>query len=206
MTISMPSRMYAEQLWEFLWRPETLQRWAGPDTRLIPKSRSRLVLADPLGSRRHGRVLGASAHPFGAAPNSKAFSLSAELEAATGTVALTIAVRPRQWEEGCRLRVTERSLPDPAARQAAANFWQDALRRLDDLLAEVAARRNAPRQALIVIHGIGEQQPGDTLAALARSGVVPPGSVTTADRWVKPDSASDSFELRQVTFKATDRP
>src|SRR6202049_3433469 len=66
--------------------------------------------------------------------------------------------------------------------------------------------RAAPkrRQAVIVIHGIGEQRPMNTLRAFVTSVLkLAPGASTNTDTepayYSKPDTFSDSFELRQLT-------
>lgn len=54
----------------------------------------------------------------------------------------------------------------------------------------------APRQAVVLIHGIGEQRPMDTLrGALASAGV--------RTFWSKPDRFSQGYELRRFATKST---
>lgn len=53
------------------------------------------------------------------------------------------------------------------------------------------------RQAVVLIHGIGEQRPMDTLRSFVESGL----GIT--DFWSKPDRLSESFELRRFTLKQT---
>ena len=55
----------------------------------------------------------------------------------------------------------------------------------------------------MVIHGIGEQQPGRTLRSLVTSGVIADPATTHHGAWVKPDRLSDSFELRKTAFRGT---
>jgi hypothetical protein len=61
---------------------------------------------------------------------------------------------------------------------------------------------------VVLIHGIGEQEPGRTLRDFVDAQVLPP-SERQEHPWVKPDRASGSFELRSATYGAEntlDRP
>ncbi|MDQ0864781.1 hypothetical protein [Arthrobacter globiformis] len=78
-------------------------------------------------------------------------------------------------------------------------FWQRALNRLAAIVRDIRHRRNSPKQALIVIHGIGEQQPGQTLMAFVDAVF---GKANEGPRWVKQDTLSGSFEMRKVTIPA----
>lgn len=53
------------------------------------------------------------------------------------------------------------------------------------------------RQAVILIHGIGEQRPMDTLRAFVM------GGLGITEFWSKPDRLSESFELRRFTIPST---
>lgn len=52
------------------------------------------------------------------------------------------------------------------------------------------------REAIILIHGIGEQRPMDSLRSFIMG-------LRPHDYWNKPDRLSDSFELRRYTFRKT---
>lgn len=56
----------------------------------------------------------------------------------------------------------------------------------------------ALRQAVVIIHGIGEQRPMDTLRGFAEALLEPP-SAGRPKFWSKPDQLSESFELRTLT-------
>lgn len=64
------------------------------------------------------------------------------------------------------------------------------------------------RQAVVVIHGIGEQRPMSTLRGFVDSllnyEVNKFESVKEVKNWVKPDRISDSYELRKITAQAID--
>ncbi|MDD2660334.1 MAG: hypothetical protein PHY54_11770 [Methylococcales bacterium] len=86
------------------------------------------------------------------------------------------------------------------------NYWHRCLHSFCKLANKVNKRRKQVRQAVVVIHGIGEQWPGETLDSLANSGVFNDKNKKDdrhPDSWVKPDDYSDSYELRMVKFKGT---
>ena len=91
-------------------------------------------------------------------------------------------------------------------RDEVERYWTGRLVRLGDLARRVNDRRRNVRQAVVVIHGIGEQQPGATLGSLVSSGVLS-AEDEPQTLWIKPDYFSESFELRRATLKATqERP
>jgi hypothetical protein len=95
------------------------------------------------------------------------------------------------------------ALEMPAAAGDVEGFWTAALERLRRLVGQIEGRRGKPRQAIIVIHGMGEQEPGVTLRKFV-AGVFRSGA-EAAQRWIKPDRSMRFFDLRQVTLKATER-
>lgn len=56
---------------------------------------------------------------------------------------------------------------------------------------------SATRQAIVLIHGIGEQKPMATLRRFARE-VLPPAKPGKEQYWNKPDPVSELFELRKL--------
>ena len=60
------------------------------------------------------------------------------------------------------------------------------------------------KQAVVVIHGIGEQRPMDTLRAFADA-VLPDVEPGKEKFWSKPDKLSDLFELRVLQSTSRDR-
>ena len=53
------------------------------------------------------------------------------------------------------------------------------------------------KQAVVLIHGIGEQKPMDTLRSFV-SAVLPPATEGQVQYWSKPDTMSALFELRRL--------
>src|SRR5688572_30105812 len=56
-----------------------------------------------------------------------------------------------------------------------------------------------PRQAIVLIHGIGEQRPMDTLRSFVGAFLDPSGYHS------KPDTLSDSYELRRIKLRRASR-
>ncbi|MFK7844283.1 MAG: hypothetical protein AB8G77_03205, partial [Rhodothermales bacterium] len=52
------------------------------------------------------------------------------------------------------------------------------------------------RLAIVIIHGIGNQQPLDTLLPFAKNLIEEPANPDEPKFWSQPDRMSESFELR----------
>lgn len=201
MKISERVRLPPAQTWQLVADRAAQQRWLGPDARLRPRAESRVQLAHEAGAWRVGVVTAVRADEQ---------EIDCRLERADGwpdaqaSTQLCIKVEAHR-RSGSRVVVEETGLSDagdqPTPEQDAKAFWKDALARLRHLGGRIRDRRRNPRQAVIVIHGIGEQEPGATLKRFVE------GCFDTDEdeRWSKPDRASSLFELRRITLKATDR-
>jgi len=82
----------------------------------------------------------------------------------------------------------------PTARAEAAAYWTGAMERLAGEATAARQRRKNVAQAVIVIHGIGEQVPGATVRAFVQA-AADPGERTQVRS--KPDTVSPGFELRR---------
>lgn len=66
---------------------------------------------------------------------------------------------------------------------------------------------NFPKQAVVVIHGMGEQQPMDTITAFVRAAwqtdasVLDPKVDNPSEVWSKPDDKTGTLELRRITTR-----
>lgn len=169
--VSLPTRFPPRELVDFLVRRDIAASWLGVGTRLPQRD----FLAG----------FGADVQPFGAAvPTGNDFAVVVDDEPETW------AVRESRWQGGVfrlsaiaqddgqerefsltvspgldgtsYIRLKESGLVDDDAIRASLQVWQAALNRLQNrLTAAERARRNV-RQAIVVIHGIGEQRPGQT--------------------------------------------
>lgn len=85
-----------------------------------------------------------------------------------------------------------------------AAVWQPVLRRFRSMVAEVRGRR-LPEQAVVVVHGIGEQRPGETLHAFVSTVAgLAPDDEPIGEVWSSHDDVSGSYELRKLTLTATE--
>lgn len=113
-------------------------------------------------------------------------------------VSYSVTIRPIADGDRKRTRVSvdmivanEADLPDLRARR----LWQAVVGRIGGMVSEIRGRRT-PEQAIVVIHGIGEQLPGRTLEGFVET-------MTSEDEspvWNDADRLSDSYELRRRTL------
>jgi len=182
------------ELWDLMWRPEGLTRWLGPSARVRLRPNERCAFGDEAGVWRIARIVSIR---VGA-------QLTLAMEPAVGWAGVTetqvTITLSERGDAACEVLVEEAGLPGAQVAVCSA-YWSGRLARLTTLVRQVRDRRSSPRQAVIVIHGIGEQQPGETLAALATSGVL--SASESEGRWVKPDRVSGSYELHRITFEGT---
>lgn len=98
--------------------------------------------------------------------------------------------------QACRIRVEHSGLTGAADARASVKVWQGVLNRVGRLVIGGDKNRRRERQAVVVVHGIGEQRPGQLLRQFVAS---------VFDReagevhFVKPDYVSSLFEMRMVT-------
>lgn len=134
-------------------------------------------------------------------------ALSFDVEQADGSVSSSV-VRIEVAPMPPGPTVVTISGPAPHADGAAVDleaFWKGALDRLQRVASKVRKRLDRPRQAVVVVHGIGEQEPGATL-----KNFVGALGLSKSDTWrSKPDELSQTFELRKMVIGANrnkDRP
>lgn len=194
--ISRSMNLSAASLWELMWRREGLTRWWAADAQVTIAARAQAQLPG---------------HPV-AAPEAQVVRLRADPLCVVFTWTSRIGVEPRQLSitvgatkqpRTCRLTL-EAIEPDDANRSAVLEFLERRLKGLSALVAEIHRRAGEPRQALIVIHGIGEQQPGETIRELVK-GLFPQTEKPPIVVREKPDQYDDTYELRRVTLSATAR-
>lgn len=182
-------------LWELLWRPTLVPRWLGEASLVPSETGRRVLLGDQAGPWRRGTLI---ERRWG---NCVEFNLGPDVtwDRLQGVDVVRIEVT-KGATNGAVLRIVETGPHAHTHRDEIEGYWAAVLERLRAMLRQVADRRDSPRQAVVVIHGIGGQEPGQTLRALVASGVI---AEADADSWVMPDTLSGSFELRRTTFKAT---
>jgi hypothetical protein len=120
---------------------------------------------------------------------------------AKGQTHLSIALSDSGDPNRCTLTIRETRIP-AGCLQAVSQYWKRRKNILERLDRRLRNRRENPRQAVVLIHGIGEQQPGEMLHSFLGSGVL--GNKKTS-AWIKPDRLSQSFELRMATLNSDDQ-
>ena len=184
------SRLTAARLWELVWRPSVQRTWLGEGSVVSLHADQRFSINLGGSLWRTGRVVQIRPGFFRA-------QMSPQSNLA-GSAPTELVVAISEYATVCTLSITEDGFDDAGARQEAHTYWSDALRRLASVAGAADARLRSPRQAVIVIHGIGEQQPGRTLRDFVRAGALGASKETK----VRPDRASRLFDLRRITMKA----
>jgi hypothetical protein len=109
---------------------------------------------------------------------------------------IDVVLRVTQRPDGfSRIRIRESGFLDSIERDEALAWVEGRLQRLNKVFTKAAELRKRTRQAIIVVHGIGEQLPTQTLRSFTE-GVFP--AIGTRKPFVKPDYASSLFELRMM--------
>lgn len=197
---------------EYLFEPDVVRYWLDGAAVLRPELDSHVVLphAEVSDDRRiyystplFGRVSslvwsGAIPQAEEAAGQSRSggsFELVVTLDSSPDGSHVTFRLSSRP-DGSCRLRIEQSGLANDDARHVCVKVWQGALNRVDRLMAQVQRNRRHERQAVIVVHGIGEQRPGQLLREFV-------ANVFDEDagelHFVKPDQISSLFEMRMAT-------
>ena len=197
--LSLPTQFPATEVAAYILRPDVVKFWLGSESELTTEvgSRARIQRATVAD---HGLVW--DAQPTDGVVRScewrgGLFELIVDWDRGDQTEAgVRFRVTPRP-AGGSYVRILERGTgPGERSLNASLRGWQSALNRLDRLLSRAFRVRGRTRQALIVVHGIGEQRPGQTLRRFV-SAVFPD---TERDvRFTKPDYVSPLFDMRIVT-------
>lgn len=193
----------------YLFEPTVLPFWLGRDCQLVPTLKSDAILPDAVVQGRGIRYQAAAtgqvvsvawpqpASDPASAPERAPYHLTVRLQNE-----MTVTFRLVPCPDGtCRLHIACSKLADADATFAALRVWQGVLNRIERLIR--AARRNVSRhrQAILLVHGIGEQQPGQTLRAFVENVF---GVKRGAAYFVKPDAISPLFEMRMATVPRSD--
>jgi uncharacterized protein YndB with AHSA1/START domain len=194
--------MAAAHVWELLVDERAQQRWLGPGSRVPAAAGADAWLGHAGGpwasgvceSLEVGHALSVSYLRDGT-PWVAAIAVETRDRATWVTVDVTAAP-----PAGSQPRAAA-AAPSRAATAASERYWGGALERLWRLANAVERRRSTPRQAVVVIHGIGNQEPGRTLHHFV-DGVFGPADGAAGPRYSKPDRLAKSFELRRVTVAA----
>ncbi len=198
---SVQIRLDPDQIWELVVDRDLQCRWLGPKARLPIVRGGRVRVGDNLGVWRKGVLVTVTEGQL------LGFRLRPRpiWSAEQGPTELTISLQP-DGDGVIAVSVVESGFvpcdtPDQAPLADASLFWERALARLSALAGMIKNRRDHPRQAIVIVHGIGEQEPGTSMEQFVR-GVIRT-SHQDIEAWTKPDQLSRSFEMRRITLKAS---
>lgn len=198
----------AGEVADYLLRPEVVRYWLGGDAHLSTEVGSRAALpwatADSSRRIRFGTPVTGQvdfiAWPALTPPaGSRQTVITYELGVAIGASQARTHVRFRltsRTDASCRLRIEHSGLATDLERHASVRVWQGALDRVGRLMAQAQRARRHERQAVILVHGIGEQRPGQLLRQFV-SNIFDEEAGEL--HFVKPDQISSLFEMRMAT-------
>ena len=181
-----------EDSWELLWCKEGQQRWLGINSNLNLQEGSSSYLHDEQGEYRRVTVTEYI--------NYNKMVLRAAMAAdwyETGTTNIEFSIS--QESDGCILTVEETEIPIPLL-HIVESYWKSRKILIESMSEEIHKRRSKIRQAVVLIHGIGEQKPGEMMNDILISGIL--GKVES-NAWIKPDDLSEIFDLRKATVNAS---
>ncbi len=180
---------------DFIYRPEFLEQWLGDGAQIQVKNNAMVRIPDPVGSLWRAKISqiesGTTKHEIHMVSIGTSQSLS---EVIIRVTACSNSVS--------RVRVTYSGAATEQGHDEMPLFLrtlQKVMLNLKKIVGEEFRRRERVRQAVIIVHGMGQQLPGETLNQFATS-VFPDG---TNVKWQKPDYDSNSFEVRKITVNGT---
>ncbi len=195
--ISRSLPMAAARAWGFIASPAVQARFLGEGSSLPPREEASVRLARSSEGWRDGVVVSVT----GRSQIVVRLSAPGGWQAGHGTsTVVTVTVAAGTNDGPAVVTVTETGFDGlggacdavVAAADAAA-YWTAALDRLAELASAARRRRKKVAQAVVVIHGIGEQIPGATVRAFVQA-VAAPGERNLVGS--RPDTVSPGFELR----------
>ncbi len=192
----------AQDVVAFMTRPDVVSYWLGYEAVLPDTPPSEVVLPDA------GRADGRISYDYRSGVlvergwHGGTFRLVVSwanaddpMAADDPTAQVTVRVTPAPGGTS-RVRISESWTGPAGSEYPRLRLWEGCLNRLERILREALHRRDRIRQAVVVVHGIGEQRPGQTLRGFVE-GVFPQELGATG--FTKPDYVSPLFEMRTVS-------
>jgi hypothetical protein len=197
--VSAPINFSAAEVAAYILRPDIVKTWLGRQSRMPMRLHSQAVLMQVgLSQVKHlatGEIVSLlwPARPGNTIP-AGTYQITASMPREHGRSLVSIRISPRP-SGGCRIRIQQEDIPRGSARSYAL-LWQGALNRVQELLFQAHDNYCRDRQAIILVHGIGEQRPGQMLREFMKN-------VFDKDAgehyYIKPDYVSSLFEMRIAT-------
>jgi hypothetical protein len=197
--VALQVQFSAGEVADYIFREDVISYWLGSDAHLALSIHTKAYLPHFTGTAASGEIVdmawpakNQSSVPAGI------YELIVNLDGTPETTQVTqVAIRISPLPDGsCRLRIQQTGLTDHDQCQASLKIWQGALRRLERLMNKCMQNLRHERQAVIVVHGIGEQRPGQMLRDFV-SNVFDQGAGEI--QFVKPDYISPLYELRTIS-------
>ena len=201
---------------EYLFEPDVVAYWLGSQCKIYPELGSTAYLPDAVYSQsrftgyqwKEGTVTSLAWHTAtsGTAdfielpPERRSYELVVALGGSPAKACVAFRLSPR-LNGNCRLRIQHSGLDSKDELRASLKVWQGALRRVGRIMVQAERNRRRERQAVIVVHGIGEQRPGQLLRKFVAN-IFDPGAGDL--HFVKPDHVSSLFEMRMATVPRRD--
>lgn len=189
----------AKDVADYILSPDAVESWLGTKSRIRKRlySRANLIQVDLYQHKtlEEGRVVSLlwpsmidNPIPAGI------YEITISIPKPHGNSIVSMRISPRP-SGGCRIRIQQDNIPISSIK-AYATLWQTALNKVRQLLLEAHNAYCRDRQAVILIHGIGEQKPGQMLREFM-------DNVFDRDAgecyYIKPDYASSLFEMRMAS-------
>lgn len=134
------------------------------------------------------------------AADGETFELVVTLDPPPATRRVTFRLTPKAGQI-CLIRIGHSGLTGVGEAHANVKVWQSALNRIGRLMAQADKSRRRERQAVIIVHGIGEQRPGQLLRQFVTNVFDQEAGEV---HFVKPDYVSSLFEMSTATVPRTD--
>jgi hypothetical protein len=180
------------EAWSLLWQPECCSVWMGNDITVNLQEGGQVQYFIDGVPWRKGAVRSIS----------KPHLVVVDMECTERSRSkVTVTVEEKEKKKTV-VHISEANIPIHLYSSVEV-YWDLLLARFVRTVRTVEERRKNPRQAVVLIHGIGEQQPGEMLRGFLDSGVL--GNDIGTDIWIKPDRMSDLFELRRATISGSDK-
>ncbi len=192
-SVSIHLSLTRAHAWDVIWREKGQRSWLGPASQIRLQPDSRITLCNETGPWREAILLTCQDM---AEVTFLVDGISGWPE--NGQTHLSIALSDSSDPKRCFLTIRETGIPEGCL-QAVSQYWQRRKENLERMDRQIRNRCENPRQAVVLIHGIGEQQPGEMLHSFLGSGVL---GNKKAFSWIKPDRLSQSFELRMATLNS----
>lgn len=207
MRVALNIPFSTEEVAEYLFQRDVLPYWLGEDAELLPRLDARpmlpIVRKDPAGNFQCRVSMADSVKsvewPSNRASVANRYEVIVALDAQTNR-SLTLRLSPRPGGT-CRFRIEQRGLDDDAEVRANLRIWQGALNRVGRLMAAATKKMRRERQAVIVVHGIGDQAPGQLLRQFVANVF---DRAAGEVHFVKPDYVASLFEMRMATVPRID--